>query len=46
MFTGLVEDVGCVRDISPCGNGVTFWVETALPVGEMSLGDSIACDGV
>lgn len=46
MFTGLVEDVGCVRDITPCGNGVTFWVETALPIDEMSLGDSIACDGV
>ena len=46
MFTGLVEDVGRVRDITPCGNGVTFWVETALPVSEMALGDSIACDGV
>ena len=46
MFTGLVEDVGRVRDITPCGNGVTFWVETALPIDEMSLGDSIACDGV
>ncbi len=46
MFTGLVEDVGRVRDISPCGNGVTFWVETQLDVNEMALGDSIACDGV
>ena len=46
MFTGLVEDVGRIRGIVPCGNGVTFWVETALSVEEMSLGDSIACDGV
>ena len=46
MFTGLVEDVGHAKDIVPCGNGVTFWVETSLSVDEMSLGDSISCDGV
>jgi riboflavin synthase len=46
MFTGLIEDVGRVRDVRPCGNGATFWVETDLPVGEITQGDSIACDGV
>ena len=46
MFTGLIEDIGRVRDASPCGNGATFWIETAFPITELSLGDSIACDGV
>jgi len=46
VFTGLVEDVGAVRDLTPCGNGVTFWVKTALDVTDMTLGESIACNGV
>jgi riboflavin synthase len=46
MFTGLVESVGKIKEIEPCGNGATFWVETDLNVEEMQLGDSVACDGV
>jgi riboflavin synthase len=46
VFTGLVEDVGRVRDLVPCGNGVTFWVETSFDVDDLALGESIACNGV
>jgi len=46
MFTGLVEDVGSVRDLIAYGNGIRFWVDTALSVSDMKLGESIACDGV
>lgn len=46
MFTGLVESVGKISDIQPCGNGARFWVETDLNVAEMKLGESVACDGV
>jgi riboflavin synthase len=45
MFTGLVEDVGELMEISPMDGGVRIRVRTALPVGEMSLGESIAVDG-
>ena len=46
MFTGLVEDVGSVRDLITYGNGIRFWVDTSLSVSDMKLGESIACDGV
>lgn len=46
MFTGLIESVGRVRDIRPCGNGSTFWVETSLSLEAMEIGESVACDGV
>jgi riboflavin synthase len=45
MFTGLVEDVGEITGISPMDGGVRICVRTALPMGEMTLGESIAVDG-
>ena len=45
MFTGLVEDVGSIVSIDPIEGGVRMRVRTALPIEELSLGDSIAVDG-
>ncbi|HVR64764.1 MAG TPA: riboflavin synthase [Polyangia bacterium] len=47
MFTGIIEATGTVAtfDARPSG-GVRLVVETALPVGELPLGASIAVDGV
>lgn len=45
MFTGLVEDTGVVVAKTPHGNGVRLVIRTALPLAEVRVGDSIACDG-
>lgn len=47
MFTGIIEETGTIAvfDAKPNG-GVRLCVETALPVGELPLGASIAVDGV
>ena len=46
MFTGLIECVGRLSSREVFGNGATFWIESSLPLDQVSLGDSIACDGV
>lgn len=45
MFTGLVEDTGVVAGIAGEGDGRRVRIRTALPLGEVAIGDSIACDG-
>jgi riboflavin synthase len=45
VFTGIVEDVGAVRSLTPSGGGAVLTVETAIPLAEVSLGDSIAVAG-
>jgi riboflavin synthase len=45
MFTGLVEDTGVLRAVSPQGDGLRLTFQTRLPLAEVALGDSIACDG-
>ncbi|HAD04545.1 MAG: riboflavin synthase subunit alpha [Desulfuromonadales bacterium GWD2_61_12] len=46
MFTGLIEDVGQVRDFSRRHDGARLLVATALPIADMQLGESIAVNGV
>ena len=45
MFTGLIETMGLITEISPEGDGLRMVIEVdwSEPVG---LGDSIACDGI
>lgn len=45
MFSGIVEDVGTVARIAPRGGGISLAVATALPLGEVRIGDSIAVSG-
>ena len=45
MFTGLVEDIGTISGISESGNYRRLLIESQLPAKELSLGDSISCDG-
>src|SRR3954471_8149755 len=44
MFTGLIQDLGRVAAIRP-GPVTRLEVETALPLDEVKLGESIAIDG-
>ena len=45
MFTGLVEDTGVLRAARPEGDGLRLTFQTQIPLGEVAIGDSIACDG-
>ena len=45
MFTGLITDLGVLRERSEQADGALLGIETAL-AGEIGLGDSVALDGV
>ncbi len=45
MFTGIITDIGLVRDIERRGD-LHVRIDTALDVAEIDIGASIACDGV
>jgi riboflavin synthase len=45
MFTGLIESVGRVRDVTPIGSGVRLRLATSL-AAELRAGDSLAVNGV
>jgi len=45
MFTGLIEDLGKLREWRREGDRVRLVVETALPTAEIKLGDSVAVNG-
>jgi len=46
MFTGLIEDVGLIHEIRSTANQAVLTVSTSLPMSEISLGESIAVNGV
>jgi riboflavin synthase len=45
MFTGIIIDIGAIREIKP-GGDTTFVIGTALDLKDLALGASIACAGV
>ena len=46
MFTGLIEDLGSLRDIRTGADQARLTVATGLPMAELTLGESIAVNGV
>ena len=46
MFTGIVEETGCVRHCCPSGDGFELAVDCATVLEGTRLGDSIAVNGV
>jgi riboflavin synthase len=47
MFTGIVQGVGTVRAIEPCGGDVTLVFDTAgVSLADLELGGSVAVSGV
>ena len=46
MFTGLIEDLGTLRDIRTGADQARLTVATGLPMAELTLGESIAINGV
>lgn len=46
MFTGLIEDLGTVRELRKSADSVRLNVATSIPINELVLGESIAVNGV
>jgi riboflavin synthase len=46
MFTGLIEDVGTIRQLRRGGEGARITVATRLPMEEITLGESVAVNGI
>jgi riboflavin synthase len=46
MFTGLIEDLGTLRELRIGGAQAQLTVNTGLPMAELTLGESIAVNGV
>ncbi len=46
MFTGLIEDVGTVRELRKSANSVRLTLATRIPMDDIELGESIAVNGV
>lgn len=45
MFTGLIEDLGHLRDLRRGTAGARLTVATSLPMAELTIGESIAVNG-
>ena len=45
MFTGIIEDLGTVAAIKRSPAGAVLTIRTALPLGRVTLGESIAING-
>jgi riboflavin synthase len=46
MFTGLIEDLGTVRELRKGADTVRLAVATRIPMSELELGESIAVNGI
>lgn len=46
MFTGIVTDIGTVREVRPLSQGVRLRIETKYDPKTIAIGASIACAGV
>jgi riboflavin synthase len=45
MFTGIITDIGVLRELRP-GGDTTFVIGTALDTSDLALGASVSCAGV
>jgi riboflavin synthase len=46
MFTGIVEEVGVIRERIAAGMAVRFRIDAPAIARALKVGDSVACDGV
>lgn len=45
MFTGIVSEVGRIRDVVAVGDGRRFTIEAPVTAAGLTVGDSVAVDG-
>lgn len=46
MFTGIIEEIGQIAKIESCNNGYKLRINCQKVLGDISLGDSIAVNGI
>ncbi|HEU4965750.1 MAG TPA: riboflavin synthase [Bacilli bacterium] len=46
MFTGLVEEVGTIKEIRPAGKAIHMTIKAKTVLDDVQLGDSIAVNGI
>jgi riboflavin synthase len=46
MFTGIVQELGEIRERLPAGKAIRFSFQAPMLSGKLKVGDSVACDGV
>ena len=46
MFTGIVEELGEIRECIPAGKAMRFSLKAPVLSPKLKIGDSVACDGV
>ncbi|MGK9476696.1 riboflavin synthase [Melioribacter sp. OK-6-Me] len=46
MFSGIIEEIGCIEKIEKIENGIKFSTKCNLIFEDLKLGDSVAVDGV
>jgi len=45
MFTGIIEEVGTIKNLSPSGSGVRIFIESSVVLDDIEIGASIAVNG-
>jgi riboflavin synthase len=46
MFTGIVQGIGTVRAVEPCGGDVTLWIDGgSVSLADVEVGGSVAVSG-
>jgi riboflavin synthase len=45
MFTGIIETIGTVKEVSDLGSGKVFWISSAI-TGELRVDQSVSHNGV
>lgn len=46
MFTGLVEEVGAIKEIRPAGKAIHLTIRSKAVLDDVQIGDSIAVNGI
>ena len=46
MFTGIVEEVGVIKKVTPNHDGLEMSIEGSLVMSDLKVNDSIACSGI
>jgi riboflavin synthase len=46
MFTGIIEEIGRVKNIIHSSNSVKLSIECRMILGDLKIGDSVAVDGI
>lgn len=45
MFTGIVEELGALRDVAPTAAGARLWIACERVRGDLGVGDSVSVNG-